>query len=126
MDVQYRISADAVSGSVLANPPLPSDSKALRSESDIFATSTIGSCGVDPGPVVLLSMSAAPKGEWLNSEGKRLVPSSLRSFMFSAFAMQYFTVVALRGGGTDITSIRPTKALLGVTGVFEGMAPSSV
>ena len=58
MDVPYRISGDVESVSValaLATPPLlsSSDLKALRSESDIFATSTKGSCGVDPGPVPL-------------------------------------------------------------------------
>ena len=41
IDVQYWISGAA--SAELASPPLPSDSKALRSESDIFATSARGS-----------------------------------------------------------------------------------
>ena len=53
MDILYRISGDVVSGSaVLASPYLPSDSKALCSDFDIFATSARGSCGVDPGSVL--------------------------------------------------------------------------
>ena len=69
MDVQYRISAEVVSGPVaLASPPLPSASKALRSESDIFATSARGSCGVDPGPVPLsiVILLASSIGDSLN------------------------------------------------------------
>ena len=55
MDVRYRISGAVVSDSAaLASPPLPPDSKALRSECDIFATMARGSCSVDPGPIRLL------------------------------------------------------------------------
>ena len=54
MDVRYGIFGSAVSGSAaLESLLLPSDSKALRSESDIFATSARGSCGVDTGRVPL-------------------------------------------------------------------------
>ena len=54
MHVPYWISDGAVLDSAeFASPTLPSDSKAHRSESDIFATSARGSCGVDPGPVPL-------------------------------------------------------------------------
>ena len=45
--------------------------------------------------------------------------------MFSTFAMLCFTVLAVRGGGTDITLMRPTKGSPGAIGVFEGIAPSS-
>ena len=103
MDVQYRISDDDVSSSaVLASPLLPSDSKALRSESDIFATSARGSCGVDPGPILLriLTFSAPSMGDSLYSVRKRVVLE--RSLMFSTFAMLRFTVSAVRGGGTDL------------------------
>ena len=61
MDVQYRIFGAVVSSSAsvaLASPPLPPDSKSLRSESDIFATSARGSSGVDPTSVVTLSVSS--------------------------------------------------------------------
>ena len=54
MDVPYRIPGGVVSGSpAFACPPLLRDSKSLLSESDSFATSARGSCGVDPGPVPL-------------------------------------------------------------------------
>ena len=54
MDVPYRVSdSDGVVLCSAGSPTLPSDSKAHRSESDIFATSARGSCGVDPGPVPL-------------------------------------------------------------------------
>ena len=127
MDVQYRISGDVVSDSavLLASPPLPSDSKMLRSESDIIATSIRGSCGVDPGPVpwrTEVSLSWSPMGDWLYGVGKRLL---LVSSMFSTLAMQCFMASTLRGGGTYLTLTRPTKGSLGVTGVFEGIAPSS-
>ena len=62
MGARYRI----VSGSAaLASPPLPPDSKALRSESDIFATRARGFCGVDPGPVRLriATLSVSPMGD---------------------------------------------------------------
>ena len=70
MDVRYRIFGGVanVSGSAaLARSPLPSDSKALRSESDIFATRAMGSCGVDPGPVRLkiATLSASSLGDCL-------------------------------------------------------------
>jgi hypothetical protein len=55
----YRISGTASttalppgdSSDSAATPPLPPDSKALRSESEMLATKARGSCGVDPGPV---------------------------------------------------------------------------
>jgi hypothetical protein len=125
-DVRYWISEDVVSDSAaLASPPLPSDSKALRSESDIFATSARGSCGVDPGPVPLriITLSASPMGDSLYGVRKRLVLSP--SLMFSSVAMVHFTVSTIRGGGTDLALIRPRKGSPGVTGVFEGIAPSS-
>ena len=105
--------------------PLLPNSKALRSESDIFATSASGFCGVDPGPAPLrkVTFSASSKGDWQCSVRKRLVLS--RSLMFSTFAMLPFRVLTVRGGGTDLTLMRPMKGSLGVTGVFEGIAPSS-
>ena len=93
MDVQYRIS---VSGSAaLASPPPPPDSKALRSESDIFATSAKGPCGVEPGPVRLRmgTLSSSTMGDWLYGVRKRLV--LVRSSMFSIFAMQRLTALAV-------------------------------
>ena len=52
MDVRYRISgAVEPDSATLASPPLLPDSKALRSDSDIFATRARGCCGEDPGPV---------------------------------------------------------------------------
>jgi hypothetical protein len=68
MDVRYRISGGFVlSDSALVSPPLLPDSKALRSESDIFATSARGSSGVDPGPEQLriVTLSASVMGDWL-------------------------------------------------------------
>ena len=54
MDPPYRIFEGVALGSAeFASPTLPSDSKMLRSESDIFATSASGSGGVDLGPVPL-------------------------------------------------------------------------
>ena len=125
MDVPYWISGDVVSGSALASPPLPSDSNALRSESDIFATSARGSCGVDPGPVPLriLIFSASSMGDWLFGVRKRLVLSP--PLMFSTFEMLRFTALTVRGGGTDLALIRPRNGSLGVTGVFNGIPPSS-
>ena len=126
MDVPYRIPGGVVSGSAaLASPPLLPDSKALLSDSDIFATSTRGSCGVDPGPVLLriVILSVSSMGDWLYDVRKRLVLS--RFLMFSKFAMQRFTVPAVRGGGTDVNLMRPRKGSPGETGVFEGSAPSS-
>ena len=118
MDVRYCPVA-------LASPLLPSDSKALRSESDIFATSAKGSCGVDPGPVPLgkITFSASFMGDGLYGVRKRAALS--RSLMFSTFAMLHFTTLTVRGGGTDLALMRPRKRSPVVAGVFEGMAPSS-
>jgi hypothetical protein len=130
MDLPYRSSEGVVTGSAalrLAGPLLASDSKALRSESDISATSARGSCGVDPAPVPLtiVTLSASSMGDWLFSVRKRLLVVLVRSFMFSTFAMQRFTALAVRGGGTDIALIRPKKGSSGAKVVFEGIAPSS-
>ena len=97
----------------------------LRSESDIFATSARGVCGVDPGPVPLriVTFSASSRGDLLYVVRKRLVFSW--SLMFSTFVMLRFTALTVRGGGTDLTLMRPRKGSLGETGVFEGIAPSS-
>ena len=118
MDVRYCPVA-------LESPLLPSDSKAFRSESDIFATSARGSRGVDPGPVPLgkITLSASSMGDWLYGVRKRLVFSP--PLMFSTFVMLRFTVLAMRGGGTDKTLMRPRKGSPGVTGDCEGIAPSS-
>ena len=62
-------------------------------------------------------------GAWLYCVRKRIAFS--RSLMFSTFAMLSFTVLAVRGGGTDPTLMRPRKESLGETGVFVGSAPSS-
>ena len=124
MDVRHWI---VVSGSAaLVSPHLASDSKAHRSaESDIFATSARGSCGVDPGPAPLriVNFSASSMGVWLDGVRKRVVLS--RSFMPSTFAMLRFTTLTVRGGGTDLALMRPMKGSPGVTGIFKGMAPSS-
>ena len=48
-----------------------------------------------------------------------------RSLIFSTFAMLHFTVLAVRGDGTDLILMRPRKGLSGKTGVVEGIAPSS-
>ena len=124
MDIRYWISEDAVSGSALASLPLPSDSKALRSESDIFATSARGSCGVDPGPIPLriVNFSASSMSDWLYGVRKRVVP--VRSLMFSTFAMLRFTVLAVRGGGTDLALMRPRKGSSAI-GVFKGIPTCS-
>ena len=93
MDVRYWI---VVSGSAeLASPPLPLDSKALRSESDIFAIRARGSCGVDPGPVRLriLTLSASLMGDWLYGVRKRLV--LVGSLMSSILAILRFIVLAV-------------------------------
>ena len=113
MDIPYRIPGHVASGSAaLACPTLPSDSnlKALRSGSDIFATSASGSCGVVPGPVplrIVVGFSASSMGDLLYDVRKRVVLS--RSLMFSDFAMQSFTALTVRGGGTDLTLMRPRK-----------------
>jgi hypothetical protein len=120
MDVPYWISGGVVLGSAaFTSPTLPSDSKVLRSESDIFAMSARGSCGVDPGPVPLriVTFSASSMGDWLYGVRKRLV--LLRSLMFSNFVMLRFTTLTVRGGGTDLALMRPRKGSPGVTGVFE-------
>ena len=101
MDVRYRIPGGVVPGSAaLATAALLPDSKSLLSESDIFATSARGSCGVDPGPVPLrnISLSASFMGDWLYDVRKRLVLP--RSSMFFKFSMQRFTSLTVRGGGT--------------------------
>jgi hypothetical protein len=120
MDIPYR-GVMSVSAA-LASPSLPSDSKTLRSEPDIFATRARGSCGVDPGPIPILS--ALSMGNLLYDVRKRLL--LVLSLMSSTFAMLHFTASALRGGGTDLALMRPRKASPGVTGVFEGIAPSLV
>ena len=123
MDVRYWI---VVSGSAaFASLPLLLDSKALCLEFDNFATSARGSCGVDPGPVPLriITFSASFMGVWLYGVRKRAMHS--RSLMFSTFAMLRFTDLTVRGGGTELALMRPRNRSLGVTGVFEGIAPSS-
>jgi hypothetical protein len=124
MDIPYR-GVMSVSAA-LASPSLPSDSKTLRSEPDTFATRARGSCGVDPGPIPLriVILSALSMGNLLYDVRKRLL--LVLSLMFSIFAMLHFTASALRGGGTDLALMRPRKASPGVTGVFEGIAPSLV
>ena len=127
MEVPYRISEDDVSVSLaaaLASPLLPSDSKARRSESDIFATSATGSRGVDPGqvPLTIVTFSASPMGDSLYVVRKRLVFVHL---MFSTSAMLFFTPLTVRGGGTDLAFMRPKKGSPAVTGVLEGIALSS-
>ena len=126
MDLPYRIPGGVVSGSAsLASPPLLPDSNSLLSESDSFATSARGSCGVDPGPAPLrmVSLSVSSIGDWLYDVRKRQVLP--RSSMFSHFAMLRLTVLTVRGGGTELNLMRPRKGSLGATGVFEGIAPSS-
>ena len=93
MDVRYRISGSG--STALLSSPLPSDSKTLRSESDIFATRARGSCGVDPGPerLRIVTLSASSMGNWLFNVRKRLVFA--KSLMFSIVAMQYLTVLAV-------------------------------
>ena len=66
MDVPYRISEGvALDSEVFTSTPLLPDTKSLRSESDIFATSARGSRGVDPGPVPLkmVTFSALSMGD---------------------------------------------------------------
>ena len=127
MDVPYRISGDVASGSAgLASLPSPSESKALRSESDIFATSARGSCGVDPGPepskIVTFKISASSIGDGLNGVRKIEV---LVHLMFSTAVMVPFTALTVRGGGTVLTLMRPRKGSPEAIGAFEGIAPSS-
>ena len=123
MDVPYRIPGYVAA---FASPPLLPDSKSLLSESDIIATSARGSCGVldpAPAPLRIVSLSASSKGDWMYGVRNRLVLS--RSLMFSNFAMQGSTALRVRGGGTDLTLMRPRKRSLAVTGEFEGIAPFS-
>ena len=129
MEVPYRISEDDVSGSAALASPLgallPSNSKALRSESDIFATSARGSRGVDPGPVPLriVTFFASRMGDWLY--GVRKIEACVH-LMFSTSAMQPFTALTVLGGGTDFALMRPRKGSPAVTGLLEGIALSSV
>ena len=126
MDIPYRIPGGVLPGSAaLTSPPFLPDSNSLLSESDNFATSAKGSCGVDPGPVPLriLTLSASSMGDWLYDVRKRLVLS--RSLMFSMLAIQRFTVLAVRGGGTAPILMRPRKGSPGETGALDGSAPSS-
>ena len=128
MDAPYLTSGDVESGSAALVSPLqvlPSVSKALRSETDIFATSARGSCGMDPGPIPLriVIFSASSIGDSLYSEGKRVVLA--RSLMFSTFEILCFTVLTVRGGGTELDLMRPKKGSPASTGVLEGIAPSS-
>ena len=123
MDVPYRIvSASAALVSPLRSPV----SKSLRSASDIFATSARGSSGVEPGPVPFrtVTLSASSMGDWLYGVRKSIV--LVRSLMSSTFAMLRFTALTVRGGGTDLALMRPRKGSPGTTGVFKGIAPSSV
>ena len=126
MNVPYRMPGGVVSGSAAFEcPPLLRDSKSLLSESGIFVTSARGSCGVDPGPLPLriVTFSASSMADLLYDVRKRLVFP--RSLIFSNLAMQRFTVLAVRGGGTNLNLMRPRKGSLGATGAFEGIAPSS-
>ena len=96
MNVQYRISGDDVLDSAtVGSSPLPPDSKALRSESEISATRARGSCGVNPGPVRvrIVNLSVSRMGDWLYGVRKRLV--LVRSSMFSTFAILCFTALAV-------------------------------
>ena len=89
MDVPYRMPGGAAGSAAFVSP---ADSKSFLSESDIFATSARGSCGVLPGPVPLriVTFSASSMGNLLYDVRKRLVLP--RSLMFSNFAMHRFTV----------------------------------
>jgi hypothetical protein len=110
---------------VAACSPLPSDSKAFRSESESFATRATGSCGMDPIPVCwrMATLRFSSMGDWLDGVRKSLV--RVWSSKFSAFARRRFTDFTTRGGGTDVALTRPRKGSPGVTAVFEGMIPSS-
>ena len=114
MDVRYWIPGDFAA---LASP-LPSDSKALRSESDIFATSARGSCAVAPGRRV--AFSASLMGDWLYD-----VRKIVKCLMFSTSPMLHSTALRVRGGGTDIVLMRPKKGSPASTALLEGIAPSS-
>ena len=95
MDARYLISGDAVLLIGSASPPLSPDSRALLSESDIFATSAKGSCGVDPGQVRfrIATLSAPPMGDWLYGVRKRL--ELVGSLMSSTFAILSFIVLTV-------------------------------
>jgi hypothetical protein len=97
MNVRYRISGGFVSDSALVSPPLLPDSKALRSESEIFATSARGSCGVDPGPVRLriVTLSASAMGDWLDGVRKRLVLAGSLTRMPSTSSILCFTALTV-------------------------------
>ena len=116
MDIRYRGFESGSTAWALASPPLPPDSKALRSESDIFTMRARGSCGVDP-----VTMPVSPMGDWLHAVRNRLVPA--QSLMFSTFAMQRFTTWAVWGGAIDLALMHPRKGLPR-TGVFRGITPS--
>ena len=118
MDVPYQISDSAA----FASPTLPSDSKTLRSESDIFATSARGSYGVDPGPVPLriVTFPASSRGDLLYGVRKRLVLSW--SLMFSAFAMLRFTALTVRGGGRSNFDA-PNERITVSNKCFRGKSP---
>ena len=85
-----------------------------------------GFCGVDPGPEpskIAFTLSESSMGDWLYGVRKILVLS--RSLTFSTFAMLRFRALAVRGGGTDLALMRPTKGSPRAAAVFEGIAPSS-
>ena len=84
-------------GSAFVSPPLLPDSKALRSESDNFATRAKGSCGVDPAPVRsrILTFSVSSKGDWLYGERKRLRHVGSFKLISSAFAILNFIASAV-------------------------------
>ena len=92
MDLRYWIVVSGSESAALVSSSLPSDSRALRSETDMFATSARGSCGMDPGPVrlTMVILSASPMGDWLCGVRKRVVVI-LRSLMSSAYSMLRFT-----------------------------------
>ena len=120
MDIRYRISG---LGGIVTLRVLP-DSKAL-----LLATSAKGSCGVDPGPVRLrlniVTLSASPMGDLPHGVRKRLV--LVGSLIPSTSAILCFTALAVKGGGTDLALMRPTKGspARGAAGAFERIAPSS-
>ena len=80
-----------------ASPPLLPDSKTLRSESDNFATSARGSCGVDPGPVQLriVTLSVSLMGDWSYGVRKRLRLVGSFKLMSSAFAILSFIALTV-------------------------------
>ena len=87
MDVRYRISGPG--GVPFPNLNLTGKRRS-ESDSEILATKTRGSCGVDPGPARLrITLSLLAMGNWLSGVMKRIV--LVRSLMFSTFAMVRFT-----------------------------------